>query len=423
MDSCGKFGVEHDFNPASDGASSATQRFGDWQLSSVFQPIFSIAHRRPVGYEALLRAHDMLDRPVPLERVMQSPCVPAMQLQLDRICRRLHVTNFCRQPDKGSWLFVNLNSQSLVTLKPDAGFMNRLLSDAGLAARRLVIEILESEIDDRAYLAALIDHFREIGCLIAIDDFGSGHSNFDRVWELQPDIVKIDRSLIRRAGQSLKVERILSGIVALIHEAGSLVIIEGVETEKEALVAIASNADMVQGFYFGRPAPAIIADGRFAEQMRALLQRQQNVRSQYNRKLQQHFEAFRQCFEQAVRRVADGLSFERSGELIFAHARVVRCYLLDEQGYQIGGSLYSPHYSNRLDLRYAPLLAGDNANWSHRHYHYRALHQPGRVQISRPYLSVAGAHMCLTVSSSVDINGKRHVYCCDLDWPDEDAHA
>jgi EAL domain-containing protein (putative c-di-GMP-specific phosphodiesterase class I) len=109
------------------------------------------------------------------------------------------------------------------------GFMSNLFSLSEVRPEHVVIEILESEIKDRAYLKTLIAHFREMGCLIAIDDFGAGHSNFDRIWELEPDIVKIDRQLISSAEKSPKVKRILKGIVALIHEAGSLVVIEGIE--------------------------------------------------------------------------------------------------------------------------------------------------------------------------------------------------
>lgn len=114
-----------------------------------------------------------------------------------------------------------------------------------------------------------------------------------------------------------------------------------------------------------------------------------------------------------------GKAFELCGSEVFQDERVVRCYLLDERGYQIGKSLYSPLYSAKLDIRFTPLLAGENANWSHRHYHYRAMQNPGVTQISRAYLSVAGSHMCITVSQAVEHDGKRLVFCCDLDWPDE----
>ena len=47
-----------------------------------------------------------------------------------------------------------------------------------------------------------------MGCLIAIDDFGAGHSNFERIWDLEPDSVKLDRSLVSRAANSSKAKRI-----------------------------------------------------------------------------------------------------------------------------------------------------------------------------------------------------------------------
>lgn len=393
--------------------------FRNLSLNSAFQPIFSIAHRRAVGYEGLLRAYDQEGETISPWQVMQMPQSSREHLALDRSCRLLHAKNFSQQHSDECWLFLNLNSQCLVAERPDEGFMRSLMQKTGLPARRIVIEILESEISDRAYLKQLISHFRQLGCLIAIDDFGAGHSNFDRVWELQPDIVKIDRNLVRQAGISLKAERILTGIVALIHEAGSLVVVEGVENQREALVAISSNADMVQGFYFARPAASIEQDHHFADAMDELLAHQQRQRMEYNQHVQQHFDNFRQRYEAEVLAFSDGRAFELCGGEVFDDERVVRCYLLDERGYQIGKSQYSPQYTTRLDIRHTPLLAGENANWSHRHYHYRAIQNPGQMQISRPYLSVAGSHMCITVSQTVTIQNKTFVFCCDLEWADQ----
>lgn len=389
-------------------------------LRSVFQPIFSIAHRKAVGYEGLVRAADVSGNPVTPQELMRKNTASDQQLILDRTCRLLHACNFSQHPANDAWLFLNLNSQCLISERPDIGFMQTLMRESDLPSRRIVIEILESEIDNRDYLRELITHFRQMGCLIAIDDFGAGHSNFDRIWDLQPDIVKIDRSLVKKAGHSMKVERILTGIVSLIHETGSLVVIEGVETEKEALVAISSNADMVQGFYFAKPKPDLQQEIDFGQAMDKLLHQHQNVRSQYNRKLQQHFRTFELIFEKELDAFKQGASFEDCGHALFDDARAVRCYLLDESGYQIGRSLNSPKYTAKLDIRFTPLLSGVNANWSHRHYHFRAIQNPNMTQISRPYLSVAGSHMCITVSQAVVVSGKTYVFCCDLDWPDED---
>lgn len=396
-----------------------SNNYADLTLSSAFQPIFSVPHRRAVGFEGLIRARDEFGQVVSPQQVLRIPTCVKEHLELDRTCRWLHAHNFSRQAPDNTWLFLNLDTQSLVAERPDAGFMRELFQESGLISRQIVIEILENQIEGLRYLKELIHHFRNLGCLIAIDDFGAGHSNFDRIWELHPDIVKIDRNLVRQAAISPKVERILTGIVSLIHETGSLVVVEGVETEQEALVAISSNADMIQGFYFAQPHFAISANYGFAGMMEQLQQQQNVERKQGNLLRQQQFEQFRQLFEQEVLGIKQNHAFDQCGELVFKDERVVSCYLLNEDGFQIGKSIYSPNNRAQLDLRFVPLQSSDQSNWSHRHYHYRAMHNPGVTQISRPYHSVAGSHMCVTVSQAILIDDKWHVVCCDLAWSDE----
>lgn len=394
-------------------------RYRGLTLSSHFQPIFSIAHGRAVGYEGLIRAqHDDGSAESPAA-LLAIPSDSKECLELDRTCRTLHVHNFARQASGQAWLFLNLNSQYLVSERPDIGFTQDLLQASGVAAHRLVIEIIESEVSDQAQLKRFIAHFRKLGCLIAIDDFGAGHSNFDRIWDLEPDIVKIDRRLIQDAGRSRRVERILTGIVSLLHEAGSLVVIEGVESEHEALVAIAANADMLQGFYFAKPQARIDAAQDLPGTFDRLLRGQQWKSAKRRADLQHHLRTIEGLFQQAVADFAECRQFEQSCGGLFSDPRTVRCYLLNEAGYQVSSNVYAPHYQQQLNVRFAPLLSGDNANWSHKHYHYRALKQPGVIQISRPYLSVADSRMCITVSQTVKVLGRLHVFCCDLDWQDE----
>lgn len=394
-------------------------RYRGLSLTSHFQPILSIAHGRAVGYEGLIRAHHDDGSAESPATLLAMPNDGRQSLELDRTCRTLHVHNFARQATAQAWLFLNLNSQYLVSERPDIGFTRDLLQASGIAAHRLVIEIIESEVSDLAQLQRFIRYFRELGCLIAIDDFGAGHSNFDRIWGLEPDIVKIDRRLIQDAGRSRRVERILTGIVSLLHEAGSLVVVEGVETEQEALVAIAANADMVQGFYFARPQAHIDGAQGFADTFANLLRGQQWQSVKRSADLQHYSREIEGLFHRAVADFAEHRQFGQSSRLLFADPRTVRCYLLNEAGYQVSPNVYAPHYQQQLNARFAPLLCGDNANWSHKHYHYRALKQPGVIQISRPYLSVADSRMCITVSQTVKILGRLHVFCCDLDWREE----
>jgi len=394
-------------------------RYRGLSLTSHFQPIFSIAHGRAVGYEGLIRAQHADGTAQSPAALLAMPSNGRECLALDRTCRSLHVHNFAKQDTGQAWLFLNLNSQYLVSEQPDIGFTRNLLQASGLSPHRLVIEIIESEVSDQAQLKRFVSHFRQLGCLIAIDDFGAGHSNFDRIWDLEPDIVKIDRRLIQDAGNSRRVERILTGMVSLLHEAGSLVVVEGVESEHEALVAIAANADMLQGFYFARPQAQINPGQSFATTFDSLLRGQQWQSVKRSADLRHYVREIEGLFQQAVASFAANQQFEHSSSFLFNDPRTARCYLLNEAGYQVSRNVHSPHEQPQMNARFAPLLCGDNANWSHKHYHYRALKQPGVIQISRPYLSIADSRMCITVSQTIKVGGTLYVFCCDLDWQEQ----
>lgn len=407
------------FRPINGADGLQTVRYADRLLSSRFQPIFSIAHRRAVGYEGLVRCQRDDGGYESPEHLFTRPQAAREQLELDRACRALHVTNFARQAAPDTWLFLNLDMQSLVSERPDVGFTERILAATGLAPHTLVIEIIESEVGDQRHLRDFIDHFRTLGCLIAIDDFGAGYSNFDRIWQLSPDIVKIDRCLVKQAAASNRVRRILAGMVSLMHEAGSLVVLEGVETEAEALVAVSSNADMVQGFYFGEPRPEVTTDHGFHHRIEPLLARRHQRRERQSLDKDHDFGRLKTRFAQAVESFKQHRDIGRSSNCLFEDDRVVRCYLLDEAGNQISPNLHAPRYRYQMNPRYLPLLKAGNANWAYKHYHYRAIRQVDTVQVSRPYLSVADSRLCRTLSQAVRLKGHLYVLCCDLDWHDE----
>jgi EAL domain-containing protein (putative c-di-GMP-specific phosphodiesterase class I) len=119
----------------------------------------------------------------------------------------------------------------------------------------IVIEVTELPLRDEdlqgfLYNLALL---REKGHLIALDDFGAGASNFNRLLLLQPDIVKLDTNLLRLAEKSQYHKHALRALITFTHEIGSKCIIEGIETESLLSIARNSGADFFQGYYLGRP--------------------------------------------------------------------------------------------------------------------------------------------------------------------------
>lgn len=173
-------------------------------------------------------------QPVPPPRLFSREMSDADHVFLDRLCRYIHVGNFGRVKD-------HLNA-----------------------------------------------FYRDLGCLIAIDDFGAGHSNFERIWALSPHLVKLDRS-------------------------------------------------------------------------------------------------------------------------------VVRCYLLRPDGVQIGSTVASTPSVFEEDARFDPLKDAKSADWFRRHYLRRAIVHADQLQVTRPYLSITGSHMCVTLSMMFSTDWGRMVLCCDID--------
>lgn len=229
--------------------------FGDIVLRSVFQPIYSLAHGGMMGVEGLVRCSGRHGEALaPLDVLGCPQHSEEESVLLDRLCRYLHLGNRRLHAQDAQWLFLNVSARTIIAGRRYGSYFSELLREMEFPPQRVVIEILEDGILDESQLDAAVDYYRELGCIIAIDDFGAGNSNLNRLWAIGPDIVKLDRSLLVRAGSEARTRHGLSKLVELLHESGCQVVMEGVETERDALIAQQSGADMVQGYYFARPA-------------------------------------------------------------------------------------------------------------------------------------------------------------------------
>ena len=95
---------------------------------------------------------------------------------------------------------------------------------------------------------------------MVLDDVGAGHSNLDRIPLFRPDVIKIDRSLITGVDGDFYKQETFKSLVSLSRRIGALVVAEGIETEAEAVTALELGADLLQGFFLGRPSAAATFD-------------------------------------------------------------------------------------------------------------------------------------------------------------------
>ncbi|WP_142803916.1 EAL domain-containing protein [Tepidiphilus sp. J10] len=373
--------------------------YRDWQLMSHFQPIFSIAHGRIVGLEALLRPqHEGVE--VPPLRFFTSSLHPEELILRDRLARRLHYENFRPLAGDDLWLFVNRAPQAQLTEEDDL--------PAGLDPHQVVVELTEDESTDSGWLRELMARYRALGCLVALDDFGARHSNLDRLFTLAPDIVKLDRTLILFAEEDARVRRSLQRLVALIRDTGALVLFEGVETAAQAQLAVQAEADLVQGFYYARPQPRAFA---LKSTWGAREKLHDPLRARPVRRREAVPKTLEEVFRQTLRRVALGEDFALASAELIARPEVYRAYLLDANGRQLG------HSASRMPLtllRYLPLADGAGALWSARPYFRRAIAMPGRIHLTDPYLSVPDGTWVRTLSATAHGEAGTFVVCADL---------
>jgi diguanylate cyclase (GGDEF)-like protein len=140
----------------------------------------------------------------------------------------------------------------------DGGIVDSLLHGPLRAHRdRLVVEVTESfEMHGDTSAALNLERLLEAGYRTAVDDFGTGFSNFTRLAELRPTIVKIDRSIVVRAGVGTREGlATMQATTDIARALGSRVLAEGVESNDEAEAVMRMGIDLAQGYRYARPMP------------------------------------------------------------------------------------------------------------------------------------------------------------------------
>jgi EAL domain-containing protein (putative c-di-GMP-specific phosphodiesterase class I) len=122
-----------------------------------------------------------------------------------------------------------------------------------LDSHLLVCEIVETEAQDIDTLSRIAGEMRRHGIRLALDDFGVGASNLERVKLLTPDIIKIDGGWFRQIATVPAAAGLFKSFVTGLHGLGTKVLIEGIETSEQLACAIDTDADYLQGFLFSRP--------------------------------------------------------------------------------------------------------------------------------------------------------------------------
>jgi diguanylate cyclase (GGDEF)-like protein/PAS domain S-box-containing protein len=133
------------------------------------------------------------------------------------------------------------------------------IKNSGIDPDRLTIEILESVSLERMSEAVRwkLDDLAEMGVMIAMDDFGTGHASIQGLFQIKPSVLKIDRQFIKPVVSDDVSRALVSSMTAIGKCLNMRIVAEGVETEEHAQMAVAMGCDYLQGYYFGKPMSAV----------------------------------------------------------------------------------------------------------------------------------------------------------------------
>ena len=217
-----------------------------------------MADGSPIGCEALLRWNHP-DRgelaPGAFLRIAEDDglIVPIGAWVLEESCRQLAAW---RAQGRDLWVSVNVSARQLSQVDFVA-VVERALRETGVPASSICLEVTETAVLRRPDVAReVLLALRRLGIRVALDDFGLGYSSLTHLKALPVDVVKVDRSFVADLVSSTQDRAVVEAVITLAGRMGLTVIAEGVETLDQDELLREMGCPVVQGYLYGRPAPA-----------------------------------------------------------------------------------------------------------------------------------------------------------------------
>jgi PAS domain S-box-containing protein len=222
----------------------------NYKIVSYFQPIINNKTKIIEKYESLVRLVDE-------EGNVLSPYsfldISKKGSYYNKITHRVLENSFKILEHISTKISINLSSLD-IEKEETRDILYELLERYSSDTSRIVFELLEDEsVKDFAVIKRFIQKVKKLGVMIAIDDFGAGYSNFERLLEFEPDILKIDGSLIKNIANDIYSRNIVETIVSFAKKQNIITIAEFVENEEIFNILYNLGVDYSQGYYFGEP--------------------------------------------------------------------------------------------------------------------------------------------------------------------------
>jgi PAS domain S-box-containing protein len=223
-----------------------------------YQPIVSLQTGKIAGFEALTRWQRPEGIVSPFEFIAVAEeiglIIPMNRQLLHEACQ--HLRSWQSEFPSSPPLTMSVNVSSREFAQPDlASEIRKALPQTGVDPGCLQLEIIETiAMGDAEKSGRVLAQLQALGVRLSIDDFGTGYSSLSRLRRIPVDTLKIDRAFISNMDSDPESREIVRIIIMLAHNLGLKVVAEGAETEEHVNLLKQLNCEMVQGYFFSRPA-------------------------------------------------------------------------------------------------------------------------------------------------------------------------
>ncbi len=232
-------------------ADEVVAALNERRLVFAYQPIVSAKTRKPVHYECLLRMARTDGSVAAAGQFIPAAEQLGLVRLVDRHALEMTVAQLYANPDVT--LAVNVSGTTSTDPSWLQSFINYVRANSDVA-NRIIVELTETAaLDDFEESVRFVSNLRELGCRVAIDDFGAGYTSFRNLQMLRVDMVKIDGTFIRGLAESPDNQTFVRTLVHLAQNFNLKTVAEWVSSDEEADLLESFGVDYFQGFHLGEP--------------------------------------------------------------------------------------------------------------------------------------------------------------------------
>lgn len=243
--------LRHEIDRVAQLETDIADALASGEMHFALQPVWKIAPRRLVGFEALVRWTRADGTVVPPAEFIPVAECSDLVIAIDNVVMRAAAREVAGWGADVS-LSVNISGRHLLD-RTVVDHVRDVLDETGLRAAQLIVEITETVlVSDTALATTHLTALRELGVRVAIDDFGTGYTSFAHLRNLPVDVLKIDRLFVSEL-IATGDPRLVRVVIEAAHGLNLAVVAEGVETEEQLAVLEELECEQVQGFLLGGP--------------------------------------------------------------------------------------------------------------------------------------------------------------------------